>query len=102
MKPGPGEVSRGNGPNSAAASPPKQPPICTRVLLAGLKHATSSPSGGLPLSAPPDIVQAPPSLATASQYSKWPISSENATLYEWAAHGTRVCSLDVEYIGWKA
>ena len=43
-----------------------------------------------------------PSSSTALQYSKWPISSENATLYEWAAHGTRVCSLEVEYIGWKA
>src|SRR2546426_12815550 len=35
------------------------------------------------------------------QYSKCPISSENATLYECAAHGTRVCSLDVLYIGWN-
>src|SRR5215472_5345942 len=43
----------------------------------------------------------PSALWTCGQYSKWPISSENATLYECAAHGTRVCSLDVEYMGWK-
>jgi hypothetical protein len=36
------------------------------------------------------------------QYSNCPISSENATLYECVAHGTRLCSFDVEYIGWNA
>src|SRR6266496_3293727 len=43
-----------------------------------------------------------PSFATSAQYSQRPISSENATLYECAAHGTRVCSPDVAYIGWNA
>ena len=37
-----------------------------------------------------------------SQYSKCPSSSEKPTLKECAAQGTRVCSLDVAYIGWKA
>src|SRR3989440_6465894 len=78
------------------------PPTFTRRLVAPLKQPASSPSGGLPRSAPPGLVQAPPSLATASQYSKWPISSEKLTLYVCAAHGTRVCSLDDEYIGRKA
>src|SRR5690348_8646798 len=32
---------------------------------------------------------------TFGQYSKWPISSEKAMLYECAAHTTRVCSLEV-------
>jgi hypothetical protein len=36
------------------------------------------------------------------QFSKWPISSEKATLYECAAHRTRVSGDDVLYIGWKA
>src|SRR5215469_12785724 len=50
----------------------------------------------------PASVQAPPSRAIASHHSKWPISSEKAILRVWAAHTTRVCSLDVEYIEWKA
>ena len=57
-----------------------QPPTFTRRLVAPLKQPKSSPSGGLPRSAPPGFVQAPPSAATASQYSKWPISSEKLTL----------------------
>src|SRR5262249_17431433 len=37
-----------------------------------------------------------------SQFSKCPISSENAVLYVCAAQITRVCGEEVEYIGWKS
>src|SRR5580704_16356091 len=50
-------------------------------------------------SSPPELQ--PRELFTALQKSKCPISSENATLYVCAAHGTRVSGLEVEYIGWK-
>src|SRR5947208_10278097 len=74
-----------------------QPPIGTSVEKAASKQPSSSPSRpGSPL-----LVHGPPSEATLLQYSKCPISSEKATLYECAAHGTRVCSLEVAYIGWK-
>src|SRR5215471_3287369 len=66
------------------------------------KHARSSRSGGEPASWPPASTHRPVVVSTLLQYSKWPVSSEKSTLYEWAAQGTRVCSLDVEYIGWKA
>src|SRR5580765_2225042 len=72
-----------------------QPPTGTSSDSAEVKQPPSSSSR---LSSPL-AVQLPPSPSTAEQYSKWPISSENATLYECAAHGTRVCSLEVEYIG---
>src|SRR5690349_24328926 len=73
-----------------------QPEIGTSSESAALKQPVSSSSSeGSPL-----LVQSP--ALTALQYSKWPISSENATLYECAAHGTRVCSLEVAYSGWKA
>src|SRR5262245_22972008 len=49
-----------------------------------------------------DALQLPPNELTALQYSKWPISSENATLYECAAHSTRVAGVDVLNIGWNA
>ena len=75
------------------------PPIWTSSDSSALKHATSSPS--FLLSPSPGLTHLPWTFAW-SQYSKWPISSEKATLYECAAHGTRVCSLDVEYIGWNA
>src|SRR5439155_9457822 len=41
---------------------------------------------------------------TVLQYSKWPISSEKATLRCMSARstGTRVSSLDVLYAGWNA
>src|SRR5947208_2760400 len=71
-----------------------QPPMRTSREKAELKHGTSS-------SFAPGSAQTSPSTGTLLQYSKCPISSENATLYECAAHGTRVCSLDVEYIGWN-
>src|SRR5512140_2560915 len=61
------------------------------------KSSLSTPAG----SVTPATAQ-PPAPSSAAQYSKWPISSENETLYECAAHTTRVCSLDVAYIGWKA
>src|SRR5262245_19956903 len=73
------------------------PPIGTRSETAAEKHLASSPSM-LPSLL---LVHSRPSESTVLQYSKCPISSEAATLYEWAAHGTRVCSLEVEYIGWK-
>src|SRR6476661_3655950 len=71
-----------------------QPPTCTRSETAGLKHVESSPSAV-------GSAQSPPSTGIVEQYWKCPISSDAATLYECAAHGTRVCSLDVAYIGWK-
>ena len=83
---------------SKSLSVPMHPPIGTSSEKAGEKQPRSSPSM-LPSLL---LVQRPPSRATVLQYSKWPISSEKATLYECAAHGTRVCSLDVEYIGWNA
>jgi hypothetical protein len=62
---------------------------------AALKHVPSSSSAV-------GSAQSPPSTGIVEQYWKCPISSDAATLYEWAAHGTRVCSLEVEYIGWNA
>src|SRR5260370_37947187 len=98
----PGQVSWYGTP-SKSASVPAHPVIWMRVVLAALKQKLSS---SVPLlvvsrSCTPSVVQFPKKL-TALQYSKCPISSENAMLYEWAAHGTRVCSLAVLYIGWKA
>src|SRR4051812_20116159 len=72
-----------------------QPPIRTRSENAGLKQPVSSSSSAPSLFAR----QSPPSPVVAVQYSKCPISSEKATLYEWAAHGTRGCSLEVAYMG---
>ena len=45
-------------------------------------------------------MQFPPNESTALQYSKWPISSEKATLYVCAAHSTRVFAFEVLNIGW--
>src|SRR5438552_12532132 len=86
---------------SKSTSDARHPALCARRPVAPLKQPTSSASG-VPPSSVPAVVHAPPSLATAAQFSKCPISSENATLYPSAAHGTRVCPLDVEYIGWNA
>src|SRR4029079_15637586 len=77
-----------------------QPPTWIRSESSGLKQLLSSTSFLL-LSPSAGFTHLPWTLAWP-QYSKWPISSAKATLYEWAAHGTRVCSLEVEYIGWKA
>src|ERR1700730_14912923 len=85
-------------------SVPVQPPIGINtkdLSKAASKHATSSSAPPRPLSES-SWVQVPPSPSTALQYSKCPISSEKATLYECAAHGTRVCSLEVAYMGWKS
>src|SRR6476619_1017579 len=90
----PGQSSRYEVP-SKSMSLAMQPPIGTSRASAELKQPVSSSSRLASLFA----VQSRPSPLTAEQYSKWPISSANATLYECAAHGTRVCSLDVEYIG---
>src|ERR1700719_3523683 len=79
----------------------KHPPMSTRVDDAALKQPTSSLSTP-PGSLAPAAMQFPPSKSTPAQYSKWPISSEKATLYAWAVQGRRVSSLEVLYIGWKA
>src|SRR5947209_6634430 len=50
----------------------------------------------------PSLPEQPPEEVTAVHQSKWPISSEKAMLYECAAHGTRVFSDEVLYIGWKS
>src|SRR4029078_6791386 len=85
---------------SKSVSVAMQPPTWTRSESSGLKQDESSPSFLL-LSPSAGLTHLPWTLAWP-QYSKWPISSAKATLYEWAAHGTRVCSLDVAYMGWKA
>src|SRR6188472_1863484 len=77
---------------SKSKSVKMQPPIWTSSDASGLKQLLSSSS--FFLSPTPGFTQVPCGLARL-QYSKWPISSENATLYEWAAQGTRVCSFDV-------
>src|SRR5437868_5117792 len=79
------------------------PIIGMRVEEAGARQKMSSSllSSVLSVSCTPSWVQFPVLISTALQYSKCPISSENATLYEWAVHDTRVCSLDVLYIGSK-
>src|SRR5215471_19690086 len=64
------------------------------------KQPTSSPS--VAASRPPATVHRPVLVSTVLQNSKWPVSSEKATFWLCAAQGTRVCSLDVAYIGWKA
>src|SRR5437773_6943140 len=69
------------------------PETCTSSDSAELKQNSSSLSA---------VASAHLPFLTRPQYSKCPISSEKATLYEWAAHGTRVCSLEVAYIGWNA
>src|SRR5437773_11437520 len=69
------------------------PETCTSSDSAELKQNSSSLSA---------VASAHLPFLTRPQYSKCPISSENATLYECAAHGTRVCSFAVEYIGWNA
>ena len=74
------------------------------VVPAGLtigagKQERSSKSGLDPLPSEFPFVQRKLELAWL-QYSKWPISSEKATLYECAAHSTRVLGVDVLYIGW--
>src|SRR5438034_296426 len=77
-----------------------QPPIWIRSDSSALKQPLSSPSFLL-LSPTVGLTHFPWTLAWLHS-SKWPISSEYDTLYECAAHGTRVCSLEVAYIGWNA
>src|SRR5436190_13640442 len=74
-----------------------QPPTGTSSESLALKQPTSSESFFFSLR--PGWTHLP--RTALLQYSKCPISSEKATLYECAAHGTRVCSLEVAYIGWK-
>src|SRR4029078_1545707 len=90
----PGQSALYDGP-SKSSSEARQPPIGMSVDAAGLKHVVSSSSSAASLL----LMQSPPSRVTWLQYSKCPISSEKAVLYECAAHGTRVFSLEVEYIG---
>ena len=61
---------------SKSLSVPMHPPTFTSSEKALLKHGESSSSSA----ASPLSVQSPPSPVTALQNSKWPISSENATL----------------------
>src|SRR4029077_7865387 len=73
----PGQIFRyGTPSNSMSAS--RQPPIGTNpkeaAKAASKQKVSSSPGGSLT----PEDMQAPPSLATFLQYSKCPISSENA------------------------
>ena len=58
---------------------PRQPPMRIRVELAGLKQPPSSASSPA-ASLTPFELQAPVCGWTPLQYSKWPISSEKATL----------------------
>jgi hypothetical protein len=61
---------------SKSLSVPMHPPIGTNSEKAALKQPTSSPSSSSSLLAR----QLPPSSETTEQYSKWPISSDAATL----------------------
>src|SRR5690349_1032076 len=99
----PGHVLEYSGP-SKSASVEVQPVRFTSVDCAPVKQprSSSAPESVASRSCTPSTVQRRLAGLTALQYSKWPISSENATLYECAAHGTRVCSLEVAYSGWKA
>ena len=69
--------TRWYGTPSKSLSVAIQPPIGTNSEKAALKQPSSSPSGP---PASPLLVHAPPSSETLEQYSKWPISSEKATL----------------------
>src|SRR5436190_6315391 len=75
-----------------------QPPTGTSSESLALKQPTSSESFFFSLR--PGWTHLP--RTALSQYSKWPVSSEKATLYECAAQGTRVSGLDVAYSGWNA
>src|SRR5207302_1228271 len=84
-----------------------QPPIGTNptapaVVASKQKLSSSAPSRALSRSWTPSTRHVPSDPFTALQYSKWPSSSEKAMLNEWAAHGTRVCSLEVAYMVWKS
>src|SRR5258706_3162971 len=85
---------------SKSLSVAMQPPTWIRSDASALKQPASSPYFLL-LSPSAGLTHLPWAFAWP-QYSKWPISSAYDTLYECAAQGTRVCSLDVEYIGWHA
>src|SRR5215472_8629242 len=95
----PGHTSRYDSP-SKSTSVLVQPVILIRDDADAGKQAVSSgssPSGSFT----PGLVQLP-LRSTALQYSKWPSSSEKPILSACAVHGTRVCSEDVLYIGWKS
>ena len=85
--------------------------VAVRFLTADVLHPPPELAGGVsagsvsPLA--PSLPTHPPLMllvsrgATLEQKSKWPISSVKSTLYECAAHGMRVCTVEVLYIGWK-
>src|SRR5438067_1968573 len=96
----PGHVPLWYSGPSKSPSVPRQPVMVLFDVPSGFttgaraqpRSSLSAPSGSVGLGTR-QLVELP-------QYSKCPISSENATLYEWAAHSTRVSGLDVLYMGW--
>src|SRR5437879_12577657 len=88
---------------------PSNPALVARQPAAGTSEV--APAGKQKLSSlslgsmsPPNPSDWPhvPWVCTLLQKSKCPISSENAMLYECAAHCTLVASEDVLYMGWKS
>src|SRR5437764_2733566 len=104
----PGQVNLYDAP-SKSPSMSRQPPIWTSIEAAAGKQKSSSPCGSGPalsasfVSSPSGLVQVlKASLPTAAQYSKCPISSENAMLYVCAADVFRVSGVEVLNSGWNA
>ena len=90
------------GTLSKPGAPPglKQPLTWTKVDHDfGKQYVSSESAGSWSLTTPSIPVQFPPGAETLVHRSKWPVSSAKAMLYECAAHGTRVFSDDVLYIG---
>src|SRR5664279_3834390 len=87
----------------------RQPPIFTSSEAEAGRQRSSSPSGSGP-AVSPSFVSAPSgfrqvlfgSVPTSAQYSKCPISSENALLYVCAAVTLRVAGVEVLHSGWKS
>src|SRR5579875_116872 len=77
--PVPGQSFRYGGP-SKSSSVPRQPLIGYSVDCEAAKQPKSSLSSDPFFSDTPAAVQVPVLVSTRLQYSKWPISSENATL----------------------
>src|SRR5215475_9113785 len=81
----PGQVLFRYGTPSKSVSLSRQPPMCSKPNAAanpGSTHPPNAPSSSPAfLSLPVTDVHAPNSWSTELQYSKCPISSENAMLY---------------------
>src|SRR5262245_49265021 len=96
----PGQSIRYDCP-SKSSSAWKHPLILTTVASAAGTQKTSSPSGALPAGSD-SAERAQLKFASSSrQFSKCPISSENATLYVCADH-VLPRGFAVLYSGWKA